>query len=57
MNSVLLANRWHKAVDYGSPMTAWTMEMNELYTKHNGDKKAAQLELTTRQASSIIDTY
>jgi hypothetical protein len=54
---MMLARRWQKVVNYGSPMTAWTMEMNELYTKHNGDKKAAQLELTTRQASSIIDSH
>ena len=24
---LLLAQRWDKAVDFGSPMTAWTQEM------------------------------
>lgn len=32
-----LAGRWDKAVNFGSPMTAWTPEMFQEY-------KAAQLE-------------
>ena len=34
--SLMLARRWSKAVDFGSPMSAWTPEMLAAHRAANG---------------------
>lgn len=36
------AQRWQAAVDYGSPMSAWTDRMHKFYREANGDTMAAR---------------
>ncbi len=43
MEWVLLAQRWDKSVDYGSPITAWTPQMLKDYLLKDAPQKLPTL--------------
>ena len=45
---LLRDNRWQAAVDYASPMTAWTQEMHKVLAECGGDKRKAARVLARR---------
>jgi len=45
---LLRDNRWQAAVDYSSPMTAWTQEMHKVLAECGGDKLKAATVLARR---------
>lgn len=48
------ARRWAKCVDYGSPMSAWTAEMQEILTECGGDRLKATEALRLRRLTPEI---
>lgn len=49
-NAKVHADRWHRSVNYGSVISAWTSEMFQILKECNGDKAKATEVLAKRKA-------
>lgn len=47
------ADRWQKCVDFGSPISAWTLEMHETLKEFDGNSLMAGAAINTRRANKL----